>query len=147
MTAGEAAAVAPGQPASVVFEALGGIPVAGVVHSVGRISDPNSGTYPVEIWLAGDVAAQLREGMVGAVQLASQGAVVPGPAVPRSALFRQAGRMHVFVVAAERAKLVPVTMGRGDATHVMINAGLQVGDQVVVDGQFALRDGAAVQTN
>jgi RND family efflux transporter MFP subunit len=145
VTASEAATIEPGQAAPVVFEALGGVPVQGVVRSVGRIGDAVSGTYPVEIWIEGEAATRLREGMVGAVRVTID-ARAPKPAVPRAALFRQNGQMHAFSVRDGVAHLVPVRTGNGNRTHVEIINGLQAEDLVVVEGQFALRDGAAVQT-
>ncbi|MDH3643518.1 MAG: efflux RND transporter periplasmic adaptor subunit, partial [Gammaproteobacteria bacterium] len=85
VTASEAASVQAGHPATLVFEALGGMSLSGEVQSVGRIADDLSGTYPVEIWLSGEAASRLREGMVAAVQL-SLPTTDPKPAVPRAAL-------------------------------------------------------------
>jgi RND family efflux transporter MFP subunit len=145
VTATEAASVQPGDTASMVFEALGGVSLAGEVHSVGRISDASSGTYPVEIWLAGEAATRLREGMVAAVQLTLPSSD-PKPSVRRAALFRQSGQMHVFTVVDDIARLVPVRIGNGNSTHVEILEGIDQDQLVVVEGQFALRDGARVIT-
>ncbi|MCY3792792.1 MAG: efflux transporter periplasmic adaptor subunit, partial [Gammaproteobacteria bacterium] len=54
------------------------------------------------------------------------------------------GTMHVFVVESERAHLRPVRTGRTGDGQVEIIDGLATGETVVIDGQFALRDGAQV---
>ncbi len=146
VTGAEAGAITPGQSALVSFGSLGGVPVSGTVHSVGRIADPLSGTYAVEVWVEGGNAKKLREGMVGTLNVSMQTAE-PQAAVPRAALFRQGGRMHVFAVRDGVAELVAVSIGRGNQSHVEILAGLAPGDVVVVEGQFALRDGVPVQVN
>ncbi len=70
----------------------------------------------------------------------------PVPVVPRSALVVREGRTTAFRVEGDRVAAVPVRTGLGDATHVSIRSGLEVGDEVVV-GEAAgrLRDGDAVR--
>lgn len=143
VTAADAVVLAKGQRADVVFEAMGGRLLSGEIRSIGRLADASSGTYPVEIWLAGETAQALREGMVASVKFAlPQGEA--GPAIPRAALFRQNGAMYVFRVEEDIARLVGVNVGRGNSTHVAVTQGLALGDRVVVEGQFALRNGARV---
>ncbi len=145
VTGSEAASLAPGYPATLILESLGGVAVKGSISSVGRMADPASGTYPVEIWLAGDATANLREGMLASVvlPLPSRSAY---PIVPAAALFRDQGGMHLYVVENERAYLRAVRIGRGDGDRVEILSGVSEGERVVVAGQFALRDGAPVLT-
>ena len=52
--------------------------------------------------------------------------------------------MHVFAVNSGRASLTPVRIGRTNGPTVEVLEGLAAGDRVVIDGQFALRDGAPV---
>ncbi len=144
VTAAEAAALSPGHTATVLFADLDGASLEGAIHSVGRMSDPDSRTYPVEIWLDGGAAAGLREGMVASVLLPTTDEK-PRPVVPTAALLRNNGRMTVYVVENDRAFLRPVRVGRSNGTHVQIIDGVQVGERVVVDGLFALRDGANVR--
>jgi len=143
VTASEAASVQAGHPATLVFEALGGMSLSGEIQSIGRIADDLSGTYPVEIWLEGEATTRLREGMVAAVQLSLPTSDAK-PAVPRAALFRQSGAMHVFTVSDGIAHLAPVRIGNGNSSHVEILQGVNLDDLVVIEGQFALRDGARV---
>ena len=52
--------------------------------------------------------------------------------------------MHVYVVQDNLAQLRPVRTGPTDGTLIEIESGLAEGATVVIDGQFALRDGATV---
>ena len=143
VTAMAANSIAPNQIATLHFEALGGVALRGRIQNVGRIADASSGTYPVEIWLDGPEAARLREGMVATVTLPSS-AEEARTAAPASSVFRKNGNTHVFTVFDNKAKLTPVRVGISNGTLVEILEGVIVGELVVVDGQFALRDGANV---
>lgn len=142
VTASEAGRLDGAETAELALDALGGRRLSGRIQSVARLSEPASGTYPVEIWVE-DPEGRLREGMVATVHVPY--AVVDSPAsVPAEAVFRRGGTMHVFVVESERAHLRPVRTGRTGGGQVEIIDGLATGETVVIDGQFALRDGAQV---
>jgi membrane fusion protein, multidrug efflux system len=65
--------------------------------------------------------------------------------VPAAAVQRGARGAFVYVVKPDRTVAVrPVTVGVTDGDDVAIDAGLTVGEPVVVDGADRLRDGAAV---
>ena len=98
----------------------------------------------MELWVDGDAAQGLREGMVATVQL-PQANDQEFLCVPRSALLRKDGEMYVYVLNAGSAELRPVALGRSDANHTQIINGVAIGEQVVIDGLFALRDGAPVE--
>ena len=117
--------------------------IQGTIKSIGRIADGN-GTFPMELWVDGDAAQGLREGMVATVQL-PQANDQEFLCVPRSALLRKDGEMYVYVLNAGNAELRPVALGRSDANHTQIINGVAIGEQVVIDGLFALRDGAPVE--
>ena len=146
VTAAEAATLRTGETARAVFEDLGGLSLDGVIRSVGRVAHPQSGTYAVEL-LVENTDGQLREGMVAQVLL-------PQPAeglervVPRSALIRRDSQIAVFVVdrsqGEARAVARRVRVGRSNADLVEILEGVSLGDEVVIDGLFALSDGAPV---
>lgn len=143
VTAAEAASLAPGYTATLTFEALGGSELKGSIKSVGRMADARSGTYPVEVWLAGDATRNLREGMIANVLLPLPSAEAY-PIVPAAALFREHDGMNVYVVENDRAYRRVVRIGRSDGDRIEVRSGVSEGEWVVVDGQFALRDGAPV---
>jgi membrane fusion protein (multidrug efflux system) len=71
-----------------------------------------------------------------------------GVVAPSSAILRRQGRLSVFVVEERdgelHAVLRGVRVGRQRGALVELIDGVSVGDRVVVDGLFALTDGAAV---
>jgi membrane fusion protein (multidrug efflux system) len=146
VTSTEAAGLEPGTAAPVVLEELGGIAVEAEIHSVGRIADPASGTYTVELWLENPDAV-LREGMVAQVRLPVETGR-RNPVVPRAALIRSEAGTAVFVIdqsgGKPRAVARPVRIGHSNAEKVEVLEGVSVGEEVVIDGLFALRDGAPV---
>jgi len=146
VTSAEAAGLKPGTSAPVILEELGGTGVEAEIHGVGRIADPASGTYTVELWLDSPDGL-LREGMVAQVRLPVE-AERRNPVVPRAALIRREGGVAVFVVdrSGDEALAVarPVRVGRSNADKVEVLEGVSVGEEVVIDGLFALRDGAPV---
>jgi len=146
VTAADAAQLEAGTRASISLAALGGLRSDAEVHSVGRIADPTTGTYPVELWLD-DPSGQLRGGMVARVEFAAD----PGESVlhaPRAALVRRGGELAVFVVETQgddrTAAIRPVRVGRQGETRVELLGGVAEQEWVVIDGQFALADGARV---
>lgn len=64
--------------------------------------------------------------------------------VPETALVPRPDGLIVFKIVDGKAKLVKVETGVRREGLVEIRGGLQSGDEVVVDGQFRLRDGAPV---
>ncbi|MGI9292824.1 MAG: efflux RND transporter periplasmic adaptor subunit, partial [Pseudomonadales bacterium] len=114
-------------------------------HSIGRIADPETGAYPLEVWLDNQPDSPLREGMIANVQL-PYSSVKPSPAIPAAAVFRRDGRTHVFTVDNGVASMAAVRIGRRNDSLVEVLEGISVGESVVVDGQFALRDGVQVST-
>ena len=70
------------------------------------------------------------------------------PLAPRAALMRRAGQTEVFVVAREEnafiARIRSLRTGRSAGDWIEVVDGLRAGDKVIVNGQFALRDGAEV---
>ena len=142
VTASEANRLAGAKTAELALDALGGRRLTGKIQSVARLSEPASGTFPVEIWIEDDEGI-LREGMVATVHVPY--AAVESPAsVPAEAVFRRNGALHVFVVEDQRAHLRPVRTGRSGGALIEIVEGLAKNETVVIDGQFALRDGAPV---
>lgn len=116
---------------------------AAVVQAVGKSLDPQTRRVRVELSVDGKVVA---EGVLPAmlatvyVKTGERRGIV---AAPKSAVVTLAEGPTVFVVRDGKAvRLVPDLEG-ADKTHVPV-AGLAPGDQVIVAGQDALKDGAAV---
>ncbi|MBM4205040.1 MAG: efflux RND transporter periplasmic adaptor subunit [Gammaproteobacteria bacterium] len=133
-----------GQPSAAVnFEALQGEPVVGQVRSIGRVADPRTGTYPVEAWIDVPKGTVLREGMSARMVLSSArtAAVL---AVPPQAVLREGAQNLIYVRDGAVVRKRLVVTGQRTRTAVELRSGIKLGDQVVIEGQFALRDGAAI---
>jgi HlyD family secretion protein len=65
--------------------------------------------------------------------------------VPMTALFRMGERWAVFAVQDGRAQLRRITVGRSDGERIVVEEGLDAGDDVVVQPSDALRDGSRVR--
>ncbi|EEG76832.1 efflux RND transporter periplasmic adaptor subunit [Dethiobacter alkaliphilus] len=65
--------------------------------------------------------------------------------LPRSAILENDGSYYIYLVKDEQAVRTDVTIGLRDETHAEIEAGVTVGDKVVITGHHFLRDGVAVQ--
>lgn len=146
VTAAEASTLQAGMKAQATFAALGGQSQPALLKSVGLVADPADGTYDVEFWVDNE-AGRLREGMLANVTLPVFERE-PSPLVPRRALIRRDGHMAVFLVepngSGDHARARVVRMGRSQGDWVEILEGLSGGELVVVDGHFALADGARV---
>jgi len=151
-TASEAARLEPGMRARASFRSLGGLFQDAELRSVARAADPEDGTYRIELWIdAPD--PRLRDGMVATLEFASDGGDAR-PLAPRAALVRRGGGSEVFVVERNGAgeglgvvRLRAVRTGRTGEDLVEVLEGLEPGEEVVVEGQFALSDGAAVRVD
>ena len=66
--------------------------------------------------------------------------------IPSTALFRIGQDWAVFVIRDGRAHLTRVMAGRSDTARTVIEAGLNPGDEVVVQPSDTLADGARVRS-
>ena len=128
------------------FADLGGLELEAELRSVSPLVDPRTGTYAAELWLD-NPGERLRQGMLGRVELDLASA--PGSiTIPRSAVVRRGRDTIVWVVdEAEdpaRVHARPLILGRADTERVAVLDGLSARDAVVIEGMFALREGAAV---
>ena len=138
----ELATLKAGQPVHMRVDALPGRTFEGTVDRVAPVVDAGSGTFRVITAFEGD--AMLQPGMFGRFRIDyDQRADVL--TVPRLALLDDEGEPAVYVVHDAMAVRAPVELGHVDAGFVEIRSGLAAGDQVVVAGKAALRDGSALQ--
>jgi RND family efflux transporter MFP subunit len=64
--------------------------------------------------------------------------------VPSTAIVREGNSTAVFVAHEEKAERRPVDVGLSDGRRVEVTSGIDAGDQIIVDGQAGLPDGAAI---
>lgn len=117
---------------------------SGKVASIDSRVDLATRSVTVRALLANEDGA-LRPGMFLNVSLANdeRQALV----IPEEALTPEAERQYVFVVADGKAERREVRIGRRTPGSVEIVAGLEDGEQVIVEGTQKVRDGAPVRAN
>ncbi len=141
-----------GMPVSVEPPALAGVVRAGTVTRVSPVLDRMTRTAMVEVDVE-NADGVLRPGMVAhaSIELSRREGVVLAPSralvlSSRTDTEREAA-IFVFDREAGVARRVPVRLGRRYDRRVEIVEGLEGGEEVVVQGQHLLRDGAAVRTS
>ncbi len=131
-----------GQPVQLKVDALPGRAFTGVVDRIAPVVDAGSGTFRVICSFASE--GSLQPGMFGRMSI-DYDQRNDVPSIPRLALLDDASDSAVYVVRANKAVRVPVTLGYIDGEFVEVREGLKLGDQVVTAGKTALREGGEVQ--
>lgn len=141
LTAGELAAIKPGDRATVVL--ANGDVIEGRVRQVAPVLDTGSRTGIVYVALETENPAA-RAGMFanGRIFLGER----PGISLPASALVLRDGREYVFTVDPEMGRVVQVKVstGRREADRVEVLSGIDTTDKVVESGGAFLNDGDRV---
>ncbi len=125
---------------------------AGTVRRISPVLDPLTRTATVEVDVE-NADGTLRPGMVAhaAIELSRRSGVVlaPARALVLSSRTETEREAAIFVLdrAAGVARRVAVRLGRRYDRRVEITDGLEGGEEVVVQGQHLLRDGAPVRTS
>ena len=116
-------------------------PFSGIVSGVSPQGD-SALSFPVEIQLHTDSSKPLYDGMSAKarINLGSRSIL----AIPRTSVIGSFQSPQVYVVRDGIAKLVDIKTGSEYGTSLEVLGGLDKADQVVVDGQNNLFDGAAV---
>lgn len=131
-----------GLPVLLQVDALPGKTFNGTVDRVSPVVDSGSGTFRVVCAFKGD--GILQPGMFGRIKI-DYDQRADALVVPRVALLEDDGDPAVFVVTGDKTKRVPVKLGYMDGSWAEVREGVKEGEQVVVAGKTALRDGTVVQ--
>ena len=139
------ASVKPGQAASVSLLSVAGQPLTAHVREVAPAADPQTRTYRVKLSLdAPD--PRVRLGMTADVALAGEATAGKAVRLPATALFHQGEKPAVWVVrsADSTLELRPVTVLRYGERDVLVGAGLDAGERVVMQGVHTVSAGEKV---
>ena len=101
--------------------------------------------FPVEIEISNNASKDLKAGMYGTAEFASNQQKQSLKIVPRNAFVGSVSSNQVFVVENGIAKLKTVIAGRILGDQVEILDGLNEGETVIVTGQINLQEGSAVE--
>ncbi|WP_442682042.1 efflux RND transporter periplasmic adaptor subunit [Stenotrophomonas sp. JC08] len=138
----EIAKLKPGQVVELVADALPGRTFSGTVDRVSPVVDTGTGTFRVVAAFSGE--AGLQPGMFGRLGI-NYDQRADALVVPRNALLEDGGQPAAYVVRDGKALRTTLTLGYDDAGWVEVREGLKAGDEVVIAGKAALREGSAVQ--
>lgn len=141
---GDYTKVKKGDSVTLTVDALPGKTFSGTIKRIYPTIDPMTHTVNIEVNVPNQ-NRELRPGMYAKVNVTfghSSSIVVPDAAVVR---LQGSGQRNVFVVENGVAVQREVTLGRHFDSQYEILSGLEVGEQVVVKGGSALRNGAAVE--
>ncbi len=100
--------------------------------------------FPVEIEIANNSSNDLKAGMYGTAEFASNQQKQSLMVVPRNAFVGSVSSNQIFVAENGVAKLKTVTAGRILGDKVEIINGLSDGETVIITGQINLQDGSKV---
>lgn len=138
----ELATLKAGLPVRMQVDALPGQTFTGTIDRVAPVVDSGSGTFRVIAAFEG--GGLLQPGMFGRIRIDYDNRA-NALVVPRGALLEDEGEPAVFLVRGDKAARVPVKLGYIDGGWAEVRAGVKPGDQVVIAGKSALRDGTRVQ--
>ena len=137
----ELATMQAGLPVDLRVDALPGKTFTGTIDRISPVVDSGSGTFRVIAEF--DSGGLLQPGMFGRIGI-DYDKRANATVVPRAALLDAGTNAAVFAVRDGKAARVPVTLGYMDGQWAEVREGLTVGEQVVVAGKAALRDGSVV---
>ena len=137
----ELATMTTGLPVSLAVDALPGKQFRGTVARISPVVDAGSGTFRVIARF--DSQDELQAGMFGRISI-DYDQRADALVVPRSAMLEGEGDPAVYVIVDGKVRRTPVKPGYMDGSWVEIREGVGSGDQVVIAGKAALRDGSAV---
>jgi RND family efflux transporter MFP subunit len=134
-----------GMPVSIELDALPGQTFEGKVHRITPSIDAATHTFPVEVVIPNG-KEQIKPGMYARVTMkygTRQNIVVPDRAVVK---MLGSGDRFIYVYKADgTVSYQKVELGRRMQDKYEVLSGIADGDEVVVTGQSALKDGLAVE--
>ena len=136
------ASAVPGVVAILTLTELPGRTFEGTIVRTARAIDPASRTLLVEV----DVDNRKQELLPGAYAQVHLKLSNPQPAliIPVPTLIFRSQGLRVALVQGDKAKLVPITIGRDDGRTVEVASGLRASDLVIQNPPDSLIDGEAV---
>lgn len=117
-------------------------PYPGRLSFLDRSVDSQTGTIRIRVVLP-NPGRVLRAGLTCNLRVRTTGSAA-SILIPYKAVTEQMGEYFVFVVKENKAIQQRVTLGRNIDGNVVVNNGLQPGDQIVVEGMQRLRDNSVV---
>jgi RND family efflux transporter MFP subunit len=115
----------------------------GTVKTIQPAIDPMTRTFNVTVGVA-NPGELLKPGMFARAEI-EIGYHADALVMPRAALLEEEGKYYVVAVRDGKAHRVEITLGFRDRDKIEVPSGLSEGEQVVLEGAYALAQGAPVQ--
>ena len=132
-----------GQKAQIKVDAYPEKVFTGKVWKISPVVDLESRTAPVEI-LIPNPKHLLEPGMFARVEIITR-EHKDTLVVPPKAVLEREGKRTVFIVEESRALLKEVETGLNNENNIEIVKGLNEGEEVIIEGNYGLTDGAKVK--
>ena len=131
------------RPVRIALKADETISFRGRIHQISPVVDPATGTVKVTVQAIRPPAA-VRPGAFVRVDVVKEERP-EALLVPKLALVRELQKTYVFVADEQVARKREVALGLEEGAVVQALSGVAAGEQVIVAGQGALEDGAAIK--
>jgi len=119
-------------------------PYPGHISFIDRAVDPQTGTIKVRVVFPNNQKL-LKPGMSCNIRVQNNGGGAQKILIPYKAVVEQMGEYFVYVINADSATQRKVSLGNRISEKVIVNDGLQVNEQVAIEGIQKLKEGAKVK--
>jgi len=137
-----------GSPVRITLPEVNNKVIMGKVHVAGRLIDPDTRTFYIEVQLPTDKDLRPNQIALAQIQDYSTPSVIT---IPINTLQTDDKGKYVLVATQDKGKLVakkrPISIGQTYGDKVEIKSGLQQGDQLITEGFQSLYDGQLITTS
>jgi RND family efflux transporter MFP subunit len=136
-----------GTPVKIALPGLDNKEITGTVHVLGKVIDPGSRSFSVEIRIPG--GSNVRANQVAIVKLEDY-STAHALTIPVNTLQTDEKGKYVMIAVKENGKLIAhkrtVTIGQLYGDKIEVTSGLQAGDPLITDGFQGLYEGQLITT-
>lgn len=132
-----------GRPVRLTLRAANDIGFEGRIRQISPVVDTSTGTVKITVE-AVKPPAVVRPGAFVTVDIVRE-TKSSAVRIPRTAVIRELREAHVFVTDGKVAKRRDITLGIEEGDYVEAVSGVKPGEKIIIAGQGALKDGAAVK--
>jgi membrane fusion protein (multidrug efflux system) len=118
-------------------------PFPGQIYLIDRAVDPQTGTIKARLVFS-NKQNNLKSGMTANVQVLNN-ANTEKLLIPQKAVVEQMGEYFVYTTDGKAAHQKKVNLGAKIGSHIVVNDGLNEGEQIITDGLQKLKEGSPVQ--
>lgn len=133
----------PNQEVTVKATSSNGTVLKGTIVSISAKAD-YALQYAVEIVIPENPNEKLKAGMVAEVEFIFKDEQ-EGPIISAASLVGSTKKPEVYIIENEKAQLKNIKISHQSKGMIKVKEGLSAGDQIIIAGQFNLRDGMPVK--